>query len=336
MRQPAGTCRAFYCPSWQGNDEDDACSLAVHFARVTCGKVNSKLSIRELRDLLGESSETVRDKRRSFIQDPDPARLHEFRISVRASRSLISLLRESFDSHTLADLRREGSRLSSLTSRPRNLDVLSEHWPAITEELDSKTLSHLVPAVNLVNRLRIETYNETITALDDSAAESFERLMRNLVKSPAPKVSADELVRKALRRINRNVVDVASSLSDRSADEVLHDARKNLKKLRYSLEMTKSHFPHRQFDRVTSTVSDLQAVLGRHHDAVTFSNELWSIASQLAGQSLPTETLVTVGMVLDPIEHVRRQSRRKSISKLRAYADPEFQNRFKKLAGAID
>jgi CHAD domain-containing protein len=118
-------------------------------------------------------------------------------------------------------------------------------------------------------------------------------------------------------------------------DEVLHQARKDLKKMRYSLEMTRSHFPTRQLERFVEIVSDLQSVIGRHQDAVTFSNELWSVGRRLA-QTGAADSVISIGILLNPIDDVRRNARRKSLARLRAYAEDEPQQTLKKLIGNID
>ena len=186
-----------------------------------------------------------------------------------------------------------------------------------------------------VNESRVVEYRLIKEFLEGDEAAVFSTELRRLATAPSTSEKADDVVRKAIRRINKRVLAVSNALSDLAPDEVLHQARKDLKKMRYSLEMTRSHFPTRQLERFVEIVSDLQSVIGRHQDAVTFSNELWSVGRRLA-QTGAADSVISIGILLNPIDDVRRNARRKSLARLRAYAEDEPQQTLKKLIGNID
>lgn len=293
------------------------------------------LTIDELRALCAHLGGMVDERRQSFVLEPGPEKLHELRVAVRSARSLLVLTRDSYTTEQLNEARHAGARLSYLTGRARNLDVFIEHWKDITFGLDPEVVVNLGPVLSRVNENRLTEYKIIREFLQGDESESFADALRVLASLPGTSAKADDVVRKAIRRINKRVLSVSNSLSDLAPDEVLHQARKDLKKLRYSLEMTRDHFNSRQLEKFVETVAELQAVIGRHQDAVMFSNELWSVGRRLAQNDVP-DTIISIGIVLNPIEDVRRQARRKSLAKLRAYADDESQQALKKLVGSLD
>ena len=297
--------------------------------------MGNPLSIDELRHLCAELGDLVASRHSSFVAEPAPERLHEFRVAVRSARSLLVLTRDSFTSEQLNEARHAGARLSYLTGRGRNLDVFIEHWKDITFGLDPEVLVNLGPVLSRVNENRLIEYKVIRDFMQGEESGAFADALRSLASMPGTSVEADDVVRKAIRRINKRVLAVSNSLSDLAPDEVLHQARKDLKKLRYSLEMTRDHFHARQLEKFVESVAELQSVIGRHQDAVMFSNELWSVGRRLAQSNVP-DTVISIGIVLNPIDEVRRHARRKSLAKLRAYADDESQQALKKLIGSLD
>ncbi len=293
------------------------------------------LSISELRALCAELGALVKERRRAFLSVPSSTSLHELRVAVRSARSLIVLTKASFESTELNAVRHAGARVSYLTGRARNLDVFIEHWRDLTLELPPDVVVNLGSVIAHINSVRESEYRNVYESMRLAECIEFEDELLRLAEIPPCDDPADVVVRKAIKRINKRVVNVANSLSDLAPDEVLHQARKDLKKLRYSLEMTRSHFPTRSLEKFIETVTELQVTIGRHQDAVMFSNELWSTARRL-GPSTSADVIVSVGMLLNPIEEVRRQARRKSLTKLRTYSDDDVQQQLKKLVGNID
>lgn len=289
----------------------------------------------ELRGLCADLGDAVAVTRNTFLTEPSPVRLHEFRIAVRSARSLIVLIRDSFESTELNEARHAGARISFLTGRARNLDAFAEHWHDLTIELDPDIVVNLAPVLRHINSLRETEYRSILASLRDPEFACFETELERISKLAPGPLPADVVVQKAIKRINKRVVNVAESLSELAPDEVLHQARKDLKKLRYSLEMTRSHFPARTLDKFVETLFGLQTTMGRHQDAVTFSNELWSAGRKL-GSTVSSDTIVSIGILLHPIEDVRRSARRKSLAKLRAYSEDEVQQQLKKLLGNLD
>lgn len=289
----------------------------------------------ELRGLCADLGDAVAVARNTFLTEPSPVRLHEFRIAVRSARSLIVLIRDSFESTELNEARHAGARISFLTGRARNLDAFAEHWHDLTIELDPDIVVNLAPVLRHINSLRETEYRSILASLREPEFACFETELERISKLAPGPLPADVVVQKAIKRINKRVVNVAESLSELAPDEVLHQARKDLKKLRYSLEMTRSHFPARTLDKFVETLFGLQTTIGRHQDAVTFSNELWSAGRKL-GSTVSSDTIISIGILLHPIEDVRRSARRKSLAKLRAYSEDEVQHQLKKLLGNLD
>ena len=335
VRQRAGISTAF-CLQYSVTKLREHNSFEPYPAvSVKLWEVTNHLTIEELRSLLVDLSDDISVERRGLAEDPSSDRLHDFRIKTRSARALISLTRESFTSGELDDVRASGAQLSRQTSRARNLDVILDHWVDLTIDLDSNAESELDRVRDHLQLIRDREYRKITALLKMPGSEVFESSLRDVARLPAVPSRADELVRRSIKRTNKRIIKTAAALSGSASDDLFHRCRKDLKKLRYSLELTRMHFPHRTLDKFIDTLSALQTRLGRHQDAVMFSTELWSAARELAPAVGP-DCLVSIGILLGPIEDIRKDSRRKSIPKIRAFAGDDVQRKLKKLIGNID
>lgn len=183
--------------------------------------------------MLGQLLEILEDNLEGTLRRWDTEFLHDPRVAVRRSRSVVKfgagVLRDDVRDHLATELRWLGAQ----TSLPRDLE----------EALRSVRFDHLVQ----------------VWRRDPTGAKGADR--------PVEEV-AGELLATATRKVRRR----GRALTPDSRAEALHDLRKRAKELRYLLDMFVGLDRDGTTHRVQSATKTLQKALGRHQDAVAQSH----------------------------------------------------------------
>ena len=188
--------------------------------------------------------------------------LHQFRIALRRSRSIAESLQAITGNKALGKAIKPLKQHAAATSRLRDLHVFLQDLPArvptngeLQTALETWALteaSHEHQA--LVQRLDSKTYRQSIDDWQDLLhSRAFYKL--------AASVSGKDVQAKVNRRVKAFNRDTAELLHD-SPDEKLHDLRKQLKRIRYLMELDTGHFRQALAD-----LKERQELYGRFQDA---------------------------------------------------------------------
>lgn len=274
------------------------------------------------RTVLRGLTTVMTDRFPAVLVGDDPEDLHAFRVAVRRIRTL---LRDGDE--VLTPVERERFRsdfqwLGDVTTPARDADVHVLDHPDFVELLTEARRPDLAPLLDLlvaerdaahaalVRDLRSMRRAEFGTAwaawLDDdsrwSGATTAERAEDPLVPVAAA----------AVRDAHRRLVKDGRAVRKSSPPVVLHDLRKDAKRLRYLLECFAPVFDADAVEVVTQPLRRLQDVLGVYQDSEVQAHALHDLLSNHdeAGSALSLAT----GSV---IEHLGRRSKiaRKEFSK---------------------
>ncbi|MDG3013181.1 CHAD domain-containing protein [Speluncibacter jeojiensis] len=229
--------------------------------------------------------------------------VHDARVAARRIRSALrtyapELGAESVVHTPVRELRRLGRKLAPVrdlqVQRARLKNALAEldsgqSWGPVLRRLDrvigARERAAAAAAAHTIGGRRLA---ELLAGLDALAAHA---------QWAEPGVAPSGAVGRALRG-RRDVVDaaLASCGADRDAgrgadpvDVVLHRLRKDVKTLRYAVEVARPLAPGRARE-VLSGFTVLQDVLGRHQDAVVAQQWLWALAVEAGRHDEPTFT----------------------------------------------
>ncbi|MDM8541131.1 CHAD domain-containing protein [Desulfococcaceae bacterium HSG9] len=207
-------------------------------------------------------------------QDIDTEFLHDFRVSVRRSRSLLSQVKGAFDPQTEAKLKTDLRILGQLTGRLRDLDVyllMQSHYETLVPE-------PLRPGViRLFRSLKTKRRNElkkVVTAMESteytdilSFLESFPKKDNDTVSEPANAlVPAIDTAKTVIFKRFRKVIKSGGKITTATPDEKIHNLRIECKKLRYLLEFFTSLFPAGEMKDLIKQLKILQDNLGTFND----------------------------------------------------------------------
>jgi CHAD domain-containing protein len=292
----------------------------------------------ELTDFLRE----VRDNLPGAIADVDTEFLHDVRVAVRRTRSLIKLGRPALPGHVPEVWEPQFKWLGDLTTPVRDLDVYQLGLPKMTGWLVAASAPDLEPFEAYLARRRSAERRVLVRALRgarlrrllDNWAMELSELGASARSPDGAAWSAGALARANLARAHRRVVDGGTAISDSSPPEALHVLRKRCKELRYALEMFAPVLDHAQVGKAIKDLKTLQEVLGRFQDTEVQRNTLRGFAQEMVADGAPVEALLAMGELMGHLSGEQQRARAEFATAFASYVRPAGRRRMARLLGS--
>lgn len=206
---------------------------------------------------------------RGIVEDTDHEFLHDYRVALRSIRSWLDDLGKVVEKPVREHYRGELSTLNRLTGRLRDLDVLGENLPRYLETLGGTEPASARALLALVQAERAPARQEVARHLKGPRYRAFRRSWQDFARRLAAGEhggkwggrSLRDVVRRAVRRRLARVVDFDWGKAD-AEPAVLHELRKECKKLRYLLEGFQSLFDEASCRRAIRELKILQTAMG--------------------------------------------------------------------------
>ncbi len=227
--------------------------------------------------------------------DPEP--VHDFRVAVRRTRSILRTTRALYEEDWLASLRAELQWLAGELAPARDLDVLLEQ---LSKESDPET----APVVKLLETERRRARKRALATL---ASDRYVKLLDRLAAAvDAPPVRTADIslevaaaaefdrLRRAVRRLGRK-----STASD------VHRARIRAKRARYAAELVEP-LAGKKMRKLIRATKRFQDVVGAHQDAVVAAERIRAVADR----SKSVETAFAAGRLAERTTARRKTARR--------------------------
>ena len=262
------------------------------------------------------------------IDDLDSEFLHDLRVSVRRSRSVLRELRGVHPVVARAALRDELRWAQAITGPVRDLDVQLLGWASLTAEIARpEDLAALRAALARRRgaeqvKLRRALRSRRFAALLDSwrALAETPRPVGDDPERPAAGTPIRTLARGRIRKVHKAIIRDGSAIDADSPDEALHDLRKRCKELRYLLELFGGPFDPAVVKPLVTQLKGLQDVLGRFQDGTVHVAFLRGLAPDLAGEPDGPAALIALGSVLDAVAADKRVARTEFAEAFTAFA----------------
>lgn len=205
------------------------------------------------------------------LDDVDIEALHDLRVAIRRSRSVLRQMRQVMPAETHKQRAGDLRWVQAVTGPTRDLDVLLERWSGLVDAVSAEAQD--VAALDrdrLVARraeefgtmaaaLRGQPFTERWTAWQAYLAAAPDRASRDM--------PIEQLAARRIDRANRRLRKRSVGIDATSPATKLHDLRKRGKELRYLLELFgETCLPGEVVQLGVRRLKDLQDVLGRHQD----------------------------------------------------------------------
>jgi CHAD domain-containing protein len=225
--------------------------------------------------------------------------LHDFRVAVRRTRSLLGQIKHVFPPEIVAHFSTEFSWIGQLTGAPRDIDVLilslrAHRKEVPTDEMESLT-TLLLQAQRTEHRQLVEALNGDRYRRLLSQWQAF--LERSAPTAPEARNAGRplaEVVAARAWRLCRRISRSAEAIDDETSPARLHEVRIDAKKLRYLVDVTPGFYADSELDVVLAALKKLQRLLGDFNDAQVQEARLLECARTLS--TAPGSAGVTSGI----------------------------------------
>lgn len=259
-----------------------------------------------------------------ILADRDPSFLHQYRVTLRNTRSLCKLLRDVLDEPTTLRLKNDLGELARAGNQLRDLDVhLVDHGtaaqevPAACSEGVQQLIAHLTSQRHEAQRVFAERLRAPAHAVRLDDLDQLVHGLPGAGAGPEAVTPISVLARRAAWRAWRTVRRRARRIVADTDDAEIHDLRIRVKRLRYLLDSFGALIaPPSEIGRLVERIKDLQAALGSYNDTI---NQLRLMLDLAQAPGLPTPALLATG-VMSGILTCRRRDQRAALDKLLAHA----------------
>lgn len=225
-----------------------------------------------------------------IIEDIDPEFLHDFRVALRRTRSLLGSMKKRVPAADVSRFQQGLQKIGLITGPVRDLDVYLLEQEVYHSLLPEGLQEGLSVFFKDLARQRVKERQRLKKAFHSKSFQQFLMQWRRYVEDsllssaletghkPCKKVAV-KAIRKRLQSIMKN----GALIGIQSPDIDLHQLRIQAKKLRYLLEFYRSLFPEPEMDALVKSLKKLQDNLGSFNDLSVQQRMLAQYQDGLAG-----------------------------------------------------
>ncbi|MGI8864799.1 MAG: CHAD domain-containing protein [Solirubrobacteraceae bacterium] len=265
--------------------------------------------------------------------------LHDFRVSVRRSRSVQREFKKVFPAAQLSHFRREFNWLQRATGDARDLDVYVLEFDDLAGLVAAETRADLAPLLGVLEdrrqaarrQMARDLRAERTSKLFQDWAAFLEELVelplegREGAQRPVAEVAAARIL-----KVYRRMVKMGSAVSDSSPAEEFHALRKRGKELRYLLELFGAPlFSEDVVKPMIKALKSLQDLLGRHQDREVQISLLRSLSDEVAGRPGGPAALMAIGVLIEHLGADEQRTRVEFAERFGAFASGAQRKRIK-------
>ena len=198
--------------------------------------------------------------------------LHDYRIAVRQTRSLLGQMKKIISPQELQIFNHEYAWLSTLTGPARDYDVMLLEFADYQAIIPNDKHAEFKALRTYLEQQRDHAYNKLINALESSRYIELKQKWREFLQSKefvtgiGSQYKVGKFINKRIGRVYKQVLAEGESMTAESPVESFHQLRKSCKKLRYLLEMFRGLYPADKVKVIINELKKLQDDLGELQD----------------------------------------------------------------------
>ncbi len=271
-----------------------------------------------MRAVLLNLAVTARLNWQGTIDRVDPEFLHDLRVAIRRSRSVLQQARRALPPAVVAAVGTDLKHLGGLTGRARDLDVYLIEWGTYTGDLGAAANDALEPVRDRLGQHLDDAYDELAAQLRDAEVDAIITRWIAWLEQPIPDDvergdQADrplgKLVARRITKAHDRLISHGRVITPDTPAEQVHDLRKDAKKLRYLLECFGSILPEKPKKQFVKRLKSFQNILGEHQDAEVHMAELEELSRELHEEEAPADTLLAIGRLTEQLDRRRAAAR---------------------------
>jgi len=262
------------------------------------------------------------------IASIDTEFLHDLRVAVRRTRSILKLVGDVLPDHLAERFGPEFKWLGDLTTPVRDLDVYLLDLDTMAARLMSAAPGDLDPFRSFLVKHRSAERRRLVRGL---RSRRFEQLMSDW-RTALAQVATDAkggttvamLARRRLRQAYRNAARRGARIHPDSPSDDVHALRKRCKELRYLLELFKPVCANDAHRALLKELKSLQDTLGDFQDGEVQREAVREFAAAMMQQgAAPPETVLAMGEMAAQLDAHQLRARAALAGKLRPFLSDE-------------
>jgi CHAD domain-containing protein len=273
-------------------------------------------AVEGFRHVLANLDDALEANRPGTIDDLDSEFLHDLRVAVRRSRSILRHGRKVLGPDVLAWAEPGLKLVGDVTGPARDLDVQALDWDVAVAVLDEEDRRALDPLHRQLLADRDAAHVALATHLASGDTSELLRRWHDAVHAPMAVADAGpkggdpllDVVRTRVRRAQSRLLEHGRAITPETPADDVHDVRKDAKKLRYLLECFADLFPAGGRKAFVRRLKKLQDLLGEHQDSEVQAVELRAAAARLPPDT-DALTYIAVGRLVEHLERTRQAAR---------------------------
>ena len=273
------------------------------------------------------------------VDDLDPEFLHDLRVSIRRSRSMLREVKRVLAPEPRRRWRTELKWVQTVTGAARDLDVHLEDFEEYRQWLPQALEPDLAPLRELLEQERARAVRSMRRSLRSARYRDgwagYKRYLERVRTGTEP-IDADaqpnatrrigKVAARRIRAVYRDMVEMGSAIDETSHPQALHDLRKRGKELRYLLEIFGDLYDPGEAQAMVKVLKALQDTLGAHQDRHVQSDALRALGPDLAKLERGPAALMAMGLLVDRLDGEQAAARRRvrgAVRGLRSAQAPE-------------
>ena len=278
--------------------------------------------------------------------DVDSEFLHDYRVAVRRTRSVLGMAKGVIPYPMLPQLRDDFKWLGDITTPTRDFDVYLLTYPDFEALLPESVRPDLGPLRSFLADHQRVAHAQLVADLDSPRYTALIDRYRSWLVAPAfalgatdPAVIPDagrpaaEFAASRTWKAYRGLVKDGRRIDPESPAGALHDLRKDAKKLRYALECFGSLFPADEIAPLVKELKGVQDVLGEFQDCEVQKGSLRGYGQALVAEVGPSSapTLMAMGYLIEQLDERERVARDQFVERFEHFDSHHQRHRFRHL-----
>lgn len=267
--------------------------------------------------------------------------LHDFRVAVRRSRSAMTQIKDVFNPEEIEKFKEAFSWLGQITGPARDMDVYLLKYPEYKQSLPAKIQPDLAPFHDFLEDHHRKSYQELVTKLNSAQFRKLMKSWREWLEKEVPNVAFQansvrpiaELADQGIFKMYRRVLKDGRKIKGDTHPELLHELRKDCKKLRYLMEFFQSLYPKREIAELIQHLKILLDNLGDFQDLQVQAESIESFGVQMQQEGAPSKALMAMGILVGNLLQRQEQARKEFAGLFAAFDTPVNAAAFKQLFG---
>ncbi|EAR53200.1 hypothetical protein SKA34_10435 [Photobacterium sp. SKA34] len=252
---------------------------------------------------------------KGIIKDDDPEFLHQYRVTMRHIRAILSLHQSLFIPEQLKETNFAIKKLMQPTNLQRDLDVYLMQMEHYFNLVDHKHHQGLARFFDDLQRQRQKAYKKNKHWLKSEEYKAQYKHIRIQLKQLSPRVEdlsipSQEMINILLLDLNSHFITSMSAINSQTSDAQLHRLRIKCKKLRYGLDYYCPLTEQLSISLKTKTLKFLQAKLGDFNDS---SVQIDFLNHYLEQYKKTGRRAKAIGLLLQKIQQIHLENKQQLI-----------------------